>query len=785
MSEAYKQVLLGEDNMDLMKKAAGGAMQHIKLKDGKLKMDSFTASAIMGVYDKVNPANKKKIETIINRGNKTSILKLQSMAMKAIKSGDELEHDGEELDEAKNYKIKNGKIHISKANFRKVHKDYKNSTKGKERMMALDPKSGATTSYEVVFEEVELDEKKIVLAKGMGKEVINDNGVIKLMKGGKVISDGDYDSGAGKFFMNIKGERGQVAFNEPEELLKIKEEVELDEKAKYTRKLMKNKSIVDYVKKQQEKNRKKVAKFGNKKVFSYSPETRFDPGTGWGDLAADAVGLSSMSLDKRKAFDWDGEYEAIARKLGLDKFEPKLEEVELEEGKMKELHMLIKQGKSAEEIAKIMKVDAKTIKALMSAYIADDDKYPEMLAAACKGGGGGPSGGTEYMSYTPSGDMTEGARADAMRAMRRSKEVDPADVDITATDDDVKAASKNIMMQMRKVISLRGNFKVEFGDKKKMKIDPRIAQAVMSKYDSMRKPAEKEKFQAKVAKSYKDMLSALKESLDEGKMKELSMKIDDVVAKMKKDRQMKGFADKFKKDVMKSMDIEKSLEKVLPDYVAGKDIQALVKEEDEVDEKKKQPVFKGTPAQIKKQMKDWKKKHDKVKIGEDMTVTGAVDGGISQRDLDYVQKELRKLGIKDAVVDQNEMDSKKMDIKTKMSNDKVKKAFDKSKMTVTYEHVQMEGTWHTPETPKEKAGLKKLLKKPVIFGKDGDDAIDAISDYIGDDGLYDDLYDNGKKNSKGDARPVIKAAMKRLGIKEEKETILDRIDKKIQERKNG
>jgi len=52
----------------------------------------------------------------------------------------------------KTYEIKNGKIHISKANFRKVSKDYKNFTKGKERMMALDPKSGATTSYEVVFE---------------------------------------------------------------------------------------------------------------------------------------------------------------------------------------------------------------------------------------------------------------------------------------------------------------------------------------------------------------------------------------------------------------------------------------------------------------------------------------------------------------------------------------------------------------------------------------------------------------------------------------------------------
>jgi hypothetical protein len=59
----------------------------------------------------------------------------------------------EELDEAKNYEIKDGKVHISKANFRKVHKDYKNATRGKERMMALDPKTGATTSFPVVFTE--------------------------------------------------------------------------------------------------------------------------------------------------------------------------------------------------------------------------------------------------------------------------------------------------------------------------------------------------------------------------------------------------------------------------------------------------------------------------------------------------------------------------------------------------------------------------------------------------------------------------------------------------------
>ena len=40
---------------------------------------------------------------------------------------------------------------------------------------------------------------------------------------------------------------------------------------------------------------------------------------------------------------------------------------------------------------------------------------------------------------------------------------------------------------------------------------------------------------------------------------------------------------------------------------------------------------------------------------------------------------------------------------------------------------------------------------------------------IGDDELLDDLYVAGKKNPNGDARPIIKKAMKRLGIKEEVE----------------
>ena len=49
---------------------------------------------------------------------------------------------------------------------------------------------------------------------------------------------------------------------------------------------------------------------------------------------------------------------------------------EVKEGKMSHLHQLMKDGKTAEEIAKIMRVDAKTIKKLMGeSYEIGTDEY--------------------------------------------------------------------------------------------------------------------------------------------------------------------------------------------------------------------------------------------------------------------------------------------------------------------------------------------------------------------------------------------------------------------------
>ena len=279
MAEALKDVYMPEGNMDLMRKAASGSAQDIKMKDGKLKVDSFTASAIIQIYDKVNKANQRKMESMINSGRKADIMKLSNFAMSKINS----EYVPEELQE------------------------------------------------------------------GTWK----------------------------------------------------------------------------------------------------APETKID----------------QMALRKT-------------------------------------LRKPIK-AKDAEKV--------------MSQHIGDDELYDEFY---------------ELEKDDPNQDVRPLIR-NRMKELGIKEEIelderiDPADVDDDATDDDIKSADKNIMMQMRKVQSLRGRYAVEFMDGKKVKVDPKIAMAVQDKYMKMRRPAEKEKFQSKVARSYKDMLSALKESLELKESKYLEIEFRD------------------------------------------------------------------------------------------------------------------------------------------------------------------------------------------------------------------------------------------------------------------
>ena len=80
-----RESFLAENNIDVIKSVVKNkGAKNIKMKDGSLKMDYFTASAISKVYDKVNPANKKRMEDLAN-GKKSDLMKLQSLAMKFVK----------------------------------------------------------------------------------------------------------------------------------------------------------------------------------------------------------------------------------------------------------------------------------------------------------------------------------------------------------------------------------------------------------------------------------------------------------------------------------------------------------------------------------------------------------------------------------------------------------------------------------------------------------------------------------------------------------------------------
>ena len=281
------------NNMDLMRKAADGAMQTMKMKDGKVKMDSFTASAIMQIYDKVNPKNKKTMENMLSTGKIADIMKLQKFAMSKTSGG---------------------------------------TFRGNQGIKA-----------EYVPEEIDYDALAVELVEAPKYDLYHK----------------DFSSAMQHAYKMAKKLHGITV--DPKEI---------DDKV--------------------------------------------------------ASGPKKPSSGKTNSYRLEGDKGSIQ----------------------------------------------------VQVYNMDNKKY-------------------ELNMYKEEVELDE--------------RIDPADIDMDATDDDIKSADKNIMMQMRKVQSLKGNYAVEFMNGKKQKIDPKIAMAVQAKYLKMRRPVEKEMFQSKISKSYKDMLSALKE----------------------------------------------------------------------------------------------------------------------------------------------------------------------------------------------------------------------------------------------------------------------------------
>ena len=426
MREALEEMsqYLNESNLEKMRKAAGGAKQTLKMKDGSIGMDSFSASAIMQIYDKINDKNKKTFEkmmkdgsvvmdsfsasaimqiydkindknkktfeNMMKNGKKADIMKLQKFAMSKVNAS--YEEFGEEfaLDEAK-YEL--------------YHKDFSSAMQHAYKMAKK--LHGITISPDEISDKVATGPRKPSEGKTNKYRLEGDKGGIQIQV---------YNKGGSK----------------PFELNMYKEEVELDEAVKVgdTVKVKLNRKGKEYIEKG------KVTKIEKDSIIVKH------------DFSRTPSRVSMKNIVK--------------------------EEVELDEKKA------VSESDQVSRDADKMTADAK-VKV-----------------------GGAVSGAT--------------AGLEKSLALKAQKNIDPADIDTSATDDDIKAADKNIMMQLRKSVSLRGQFPVEFLDKKKVKIPQKIAQAALTKYNSLKKPMDKEKFQSKIAKSHRDLLMALKEDIDEMKM---------------------------------------------------------------------------------------------------------------------------------------------------------------------------------------------------------------------------------------------------------------------------
>ena len=336
MAEALKDVYLDESVIDKVKEIA--SKKSAKKIDGVM-VDSFTASAISQVYDKVNDANKKKME-------KLPITKLANLAFKMMQKS-EFVPEEVELDEAvkvgDTVKVKlnrKGREYIEKGKVTKIEKD---SIIVKHDFSRTPSR---VSMKNIVKEEVDLDEvaargKKYDDSKiGVGTPVEVKDKSGKAHKG-RVVKVNRKDDKVSVSIDAFKGRMVTLSRNSPQ-LSIVREEVELDESKKALQNKA-DKSGVSY---------SILKKVYDRGMAAY--KTGHRPGTTPQQWALARVNSFLTGGGARKA-DADLWKQAKGQK----------EEVELDEGKMSQLHQLMKDGKSAKEIAKIMKLDVKTIKALI------------------------------------------------------------------------------------------------------------------------------------------------------------------------------------------------------------------------------------------------------------------------------------------------------------------------------------------------------------------------------------------------------------------------------------
>ena len=585
MGEVYNGMYLVEGNIDKIKDIV--SKKSASKIDG-VTVDLFTASAISQIYDKVNDANKKKME-------KLPITKLAALAMKMMKN--EYVPEEVDLDEAiptsSAYALviqqKDGSREIvakgSKEKMKTAAKKYGGLKQGKVFISLTGKKVGDKIIG--IGEEADLDEgtwampdsskklkglmqvlkRPIPLGKGGDSAVsvirdfigddelyddLGDAGdknpkgdarpiIMKAMKrlkitqknaevemneidmnmvafatfgfGAMVVlpgiialdmlnshTDGGVDRTLEKIINGLKSKlkkdkNYKPSSTEIDASKKLEKQIKKDEPSLYKKAMAKVKSISSKIKKEDldEKLDKDDETIVKKVVDKLKKASQAHAG---------------QSKDLQKAIDEDGHTDVVSAQNNVKVAMSALTKMSGELSKLNPEDALPSWWTNKVAVA-VDKIDG------MADYLdtqveEKDDFKPHMMYDPKTGKGHKADTMDDHLRMKKMGYTHDAPKKEEVKLGER---LDPADVDDDATDDDIKSADKNIMMQLRKSVSLRGNFPVEFMDKKKIRVPAKVAQAVQSKYNSLRKPNDKEKFQSQIAKSYKDMLGAIKEAV--------------------------------------------------------------------------------------------------------------------------------------------------------------------------------------------------------------------------------------------------------------------------------
>ena len=318
--KTFKQHL-SEDNVATLKKIVSNKQNMpLKMKDGSMKVDLFTASAFVKGMEKINPTNKKKVMDMINNGTKAQFLQLQNVFMKADDE-DPADDDSQKLqaqDQEKLDEYIDTVLELDEENFDEY---YDSLTEEQQEELNEIIGKVARGIGKVAMAPITLPYKAGKAAvKGVAKAVTSKPA--KAVGTAAVKGAGAAAKGAVAGVKKVANRRSTAG--------------RADAAAAKLKKMQQKKADRDRLAKNKEAIAKQKAAEREQKARARDAEQK----------KAEADRARAKAERERKA--------------------QTNEEVELEEGKMKELHGYISQGKSAEEIAKLMKLDVKTIKALMN-----------------------------------------------------------------------------------------------------------------------------------------------------------------------------------------------------------------------------------------------------------------------------------------------------------------------------------------------------------------------------------------------------------------------------------